>query len=115
MTAARIDLLRQSPDTALLAAVLRHISAYESGQMLAIHRLMRSSETLFARKQASYAAQEEALHATLCQVWRQPQRRTALRFVALVAVGAMRPAIEGWCEAPDGPPPCARSRTLSTR
>lgn len=102
------DLLTQSPDTAPLAAVretmLRHMARYESDQMLALHRLVRSSETLLARKQASYAAQEEALHATLCQVWRQPQRRAALRLVALVAVGAMRLAIESWCEAPDGPP-----------
>ena len=102
------DLLTQSPDTAPLAAVretmLRHTARYESDQMLALHRLVRSSETLHARKQASYAAQEEALHAVLCQVWRQPQRRPALRLVALVAVGAMRLAIDAWCEAPDGPP-----------
>lgn len=102
------DLLTQSPDASPLAAVretmLRHIARYESEQMLALHRLMRSSATLLARKQASYAAQEEALHAVLCQVWRQPRRRPALRLVAMVAVGAMRLAIDGWCEAPDGPP-----------
>lgn len=98
--AMRAELLQVSPDEAPLDAVrktlVRHVSRYESDQMRAIDRVMRASETLMARKQAAYAVQEEALFAALCEVWRQPQRRTALRMVAMVSIGAMRLALEAW-------------------
>jgi len=94
------ELLTISPDEAPLDAVrrtlVRHVSRYEPDQMKAIDRLMRSSETLVARKQAAYASQEEALYAVLCEVWRQPQRRFGLRMVAMVSVGAMRLAVKAW-------------------
>ena len=76
--------------------LVNHVSRYESDQMIAIDRVMRASETLMSRKQAACAAQEEALYATLCEVWRRPQRRPALRIVAMVSIGAMRLAIEAW-------------------
>ncbi|ARP82303.1 TetR family transcriptional regulator [Bordetella genomosp. 8] len=98
--AMRADLLKVSPDEAPLDAVRKtlidHVSRYDSEKMRAIDRVMRASETLKARKQAEYAAQEDGLHATLCEVWRQPQRRQALRIVAMVSIGAMRLAIEAW-------------------
>lgn len=98
--AIRADLLKVSPDETPLDAVRKtlvsHTSRYESDQMIAIDRVMRASETLMARKQAAYAAQEESLYATLCEVWRQPQRRPGLRIVAMVSIGAMRLAIEAW-------------------
>lgn len=94
------ELLKVSPDEVPLDAVrktlVRHVSGYESDKMIAIDRVMRASETLLARKQAAYAAQEETLFAILCQVWRQPQRRAALRIVAMASIGAMRLAIVEW-------------------
>ena len=33
---------------------------------------------------------------TLCEVWREPERRVSLRIVALLSIGAMRLAIESW-------------------
>ncbi|WP_346730628.1 TetR/AcrR family transcriptional regulator [Caballeronia sp. dw_19] len=98
--AMRADLLTVSPDEAPLDAVrktlVNHVSRYESDQMMAIDRVMRASETLMARKQAAYAMQEEAFYNTLCEVWRQPKRRPALRIVAMVSIGAMRLALEAW-------------------
>lgn len=72
------------------------------GRTTAVDQLMRSSESLLARKQAFYAEQEQVLFDTLCEVWRQPERRAALRLVAMVSIGAMRLALQAWRE-PSGP------------
>jgi len=94
------DLLKTSPDVPPLDAVrdvmVKHIARYTTEQMTAADKLMRSSESLLARKQAYYAEQEQALFDTLCEVWRQPERRLALRMVAVVSVGAMRLALQAW-------------------
>jgi len=98
--ALRADLRKESPDRAPLDAVCNlmviHVSRFESEQLIAIDRLMRSSEALRTLKQAGYGAQEQALFATLCEVWRQPERRSALRLVAMVSIGAMRLALDAW-------------------
>jgi AcrR family transcriptional regulator len=94
------DLLKTSPDVPPLDAVrdvmVKHIARYTTEQMTAVDNLMRSSASLLARKQAYYAEQEQALFNTLCEVWRQPERRLALRMVAVVSVGAMRLALQAW-------------------
>ncbi|AVO52217.1 TetR/AcrR family transcriptional regulator [Ectopseudomonas mendocina] len=105
------ELLQVSPDTSPLDAVrdvlVSHISRYTTEEMAAIDRLMRSSESLLARKQAYYAEQEKLLFATLCEVWRQPERRMTLRVVAMAALGAMRLAILAWQEQTGQPKPVA--------
>lgn len=94
------DIMRESPDQRPLEVVrdvlVLHVSQYTTEQMTAIDRLIRSSETLMANKQASYARQEQMLFATLCEVWRQPQRQQGLRIVAMLSIGAMRLAIDAW-------------------
>ncbi|XXF07216.1 TetR family transcriptional regulator [Pseudomonas sp. D2-3] len=96
------DLLTTSPDVAPLDAVrdvmVKRIARYTSEEMIAIDNLMLSSESLLARKQAHYAEQERSLFNALCEVWRQPERRPALRIVAMVSVGAMRVALASWRE-----------------
>jgi AcrR family transcriptional regulator len=98
----RADLLTASPATAPLDAVrdafIRHISRYTTDEMIAIDRLIRSNPSLMARKQGAYEVQERALFATLCEVWRQPERRMALRLVAMMAIGAKRVALEAWSQ-----------------
>jgi len=105
------DLLKTSPDAQPLDAVrtlvLRYIAHYTSDEMNAIDRLMRSSELLQSRKQAFYAEQEQALFAVLCEVWRQPERRMALRMVAVASVGAMRVATQAWNDHPEPRKPVA--------
>lgn len=94
------EILKTSPDEhpldAIRDALIRDISKYKTDEMIALDRLLRSSETLRTRKQAGYARQEESLFATLCEVWRQPERRPGLRLIAMVATGAIRLAIETW-------------------
>lgn len=95
-------IVKQSPDQAPLDvvrnALLQLISAYSAEEMIPIDRLMISTESLRARKQASYIAQEQALFAALCELWPQPKRRAALQVVAMVSIGAQRLAIEAWRE-----------------
>ncbi len=106
------ELLNTSPDVrpldAVLDAFLKHSARYTTEEMASIDRLMRSSESLLSRKQTFYAEQEQALFATLCEVWRQPERRTALRMVAMVSIGAIRLATQTWGDQTGQRKPIAR-------
>lgn len=110
--AMHADLLKTSPDIQPLDAVrdvlVKHSSRYTTEEMSSLDKLMRSSDSLLARKQAFYAVQEQALFATLCEIWRQPERRMALRMVAMVSIGAMKLAIQAWSEQTGHRKPVAR-------
>jgi len=96
----RDTIVSESPDRAPLDlvrnAILKLTAAYSAEEMIPIDRLMTSTESLRARKQASYIAQEEAVFAALCELWPQPKRRPALRIVAMVSIGAVRLSLEAW-------------------
>jgi len=96
------ELLKTSTDALPLDAVrdvmMKRIARYTTEQMTAIDNLMMSSESLLARKQTFYVEQEQELFNTLCEIWRQPERRTALRMVAVVSIGAQRIALQEWRE-----------------
>jgi AcrR family transcriptional regulator len=96
----RPAILKNAPDRAPLDVVrntlLKLISRYTSAEMVAFDRLMRSTETLRARKQARYLHMEQELFSALSELWPQPERRTALRLVAMVSIGAHRLAMEAW-------------------
>lgn len=94
------DLLKTSPDAQPLDAVrevmTKQMSRYTTEEMTSLDNLMRSSESLLSRKQSFYAEQEQALFATLCEVWRQPERQMALRMVAILSIGAMKLTTQLW-------------------
>ncbi len=94
------DVLTVSPDEHPLDAVrdvfIRHLAPYANEEMRAIDRLLRSSESLRARKQVAYEQYEQALFATLCEVWRQPQRRPVLRMLAMACIGVVRLSLDTW-------------------
>jgi len=96
-----LSILRQQPPglapiDAVRNAMLKVIPPYQSDELIIIYRLLRSNETLQARKQAGFVEKERALFATLCEMWPQPERRTALRLVAMASMGAFRLAIDTW-------------------
>jgi AcrR family transcriptional regulator len=103
LDALRPAMLEESPCQAPLAAVrhclLKLISRYETKESIIVDRLMRSTEALRARKQAIFIEMEEALFAATRELWPQPQRRTTLRMVAMISIGAMRLAVEDWRQA----------------
>lgn len=93
------DALREEPDDkrpfeAMRDAILRSTSLYPADNMLAIDRLMRSSETVQARKQAAYIQHERTLFAALRAKWPEPERETGLKLLAMVSIGAIRLALE---------------------
>jgi AcrR family transcriptional regulator len=78
------------PLAAIRDAIVKVCAPISAEDMIAIDRLMRSSDTVQARKQASYVQHEKALFAALRERWPEPERETGLRIVAMLAIGAVR-------------------------
>jgi AcrR family transcriptional regulator len=83
-----------SPLAAIRDAVIATCAEVPADDMIAIDRLMRSSPTVQARKQASYVEHERTLFAALRERWPDPAREMALKLVAMLAIGAIRLATE---------------------
>lgn len=83
-----------TPFQAVRAAMVKSSAAYNPADMLVLDRIMRSSETVMARKQASYVQHEATLLAALCRRWPEPARETGLRLVAMLSIGALRVSLE---------------------
>jgi AcrR family transcriptional regulator len=82
------------PFAAVRDAVVASCAAFPAEHMIALDRVMRASASVQARKQASYVAHEETLHAALVERWPDPARATGLRLLALVAIGSVRLGID---------------------
>lgn len=89
----------QRPLDAVRDAVIAVCGAVPADDMLAIDRLMRSNETVQARKQASYIEHERTLFAALRARWPDPSRAGALKLVAMLAIGAIRLSTESFAQA----------------
>lgn len=87
------------PVDAVRDALLTLSAGFRTQEFIGIDRVLRSSETLRARKQATYGLHEQSLHATLAERWPSPDRSTSLRLLAMASLGAMRLAIEDWIQA----------------
>ncbi len=103
MGAMIADAVRSAPPAmrpleAVRDAVLAVCGAVPAEEMREIDRLMRSSETVLARKQASYVEHERTLFAALRERWPDPAREAALRLVAMLAIGAIRLATEAFSQ-----------------
>lgn len=87
-----------SPLDVVCNAHLKLLAHHNADQALVIDRILRSDEQLRAGNQAKYLHLEEAAFEALCELWPQAGRRKELRLVAMVSVGALRLAIDGWAE-----------------
>lgn len=92
--ALRDEPMDKRPLDAVRDALVRVAAQYPAEDMIAIDRLMRSSEAVLARKQATYVQHERTLVAVLRERWPDPERQTAFRLLAMLAVGAMRLSLE---------------------
>lgn len=88
----------QSPIEAVRNALAKMPAHFDADQAILIARIIRSSEQLRAGNLAKYLRLEEAAFEALCVLWPQPERRDALRVVAMASVGALRLAIERFTE-----------------
>lgn len=84
------------PLDAVRDAIIQVCKPFPDDDMLAIDKLMRSSEAVQARKQASYIQHEKALFEVLKERWPDPKRETALRLTAMMSIGAMRLASDAF-------------------
>lgn len=75
-------------------AMMAVCTSIPTHDMIAIDRLMRSSEAVQARKQAAYIQNERAVLAALREIWPEPERETGLKLVAMLSVGALRLATD---------------------
>ena len=99
MGAMIADAIRRAPDTmrpldAIREAVVVVSASVPTDDMIVIDRLMRSSEAVQARKQASYVQHEQTLLAALRERWPDQPSEMALRLVAMMAIGAIRLSTE---------------------
>lgn len=93
--ALQAESAQKPPLQAMRDAAIRASAHIPADEMLAMDRLMRSSASVMARKQASYVQHELTVFAALRQKWPDPQRETSLRLVAMLSIGAIRLALEG--------------------
>lgn len=84
------------PLDAVRDVILQASAASPAEEMIAIDRVMRSSETVMARKQASYVEHERTVFDALREKWPEPAREMALRLAAMAAIGAIRLALEAF-------------------
>lgn len=76
-------------------AMLKIVASYPADELIAIDRLMLSSEAVQARKQASYLQDEAILFTALRAHWPE-EEETALRLLAMLCIGVTRLAMEAW-------------------
>jgi AcrR family transcriptional regulator len=81
---------RTRPLHAIRDAMVNVCATIPPDDMIALDRLMRSSEVVQARKQASYVQHEKTLFTALQDIWPDPEEETALRLTAMMAIGALR-------------------------
>jgi AcrR family transcriptional regulator len=98
----REAILRERPDRpaldVVLSAMLQLVGQYQVADHIRIENLLVSTHRLGASKLAKYAEQEQAVFVALVHLWPAPDRRNALRLVAMVSIGALRLAFERWAE-----------------
>lgn len=88
----------QRPLDAIRDAITEVCGPYPAAEIIQLDRLMRSSQVVQARRQASYIEHERTLFAALRELWPEPKRETGLRLVAMLAIGTMRLAFEALCQ-----------------
>lgn len=84
-----------APLAAVRDAMVSLVAQYPPDELMALDRLMRSSETIQAHKQASYARDEALVFDALRRHWPQ-HGETELRMIAVLAIGASRVALGAW-------------------
>lgn len=93
----------EEPLTAALHCLIRLASRYESDESLAMDRIIRSSEALRLRKDAAEIQMERHLADVMGEIWPETPG-TQLSIAAMMAVGALRIALDDWRSDPSGRP-----------
>ena len=92
--ALREEPLDKSPADALRDAIVRVSAPFSTDELRAIDDVMRSSDAIQLRKQASYLQHEKTVLAALRERWPDPERETALMLLSVMSIGAIRLSLE---------------------
>lgn len=77
-------------------AAVKVSAPISTDELLVLDRLMRSSEAVQARKAASYVQHEQKVFSVLREKWPEPEREPALRWIAMLSIGAIRLSLEAF-------------------
>ena len=86
--------VKLKPIEAVRRAIIEVCALVPEDEMIVIDQLMRSSPVVQARRQAIYVQYETALFTALCERYGDPKRKTNLRLVAMMSMGAVRLATD---------------------
>ena len=76
--------------------LLKLASRYETKESIIVDQLLRSTEALRARKEATHVEMERAFGEAMSERWTAPAQRDALCMVAMLAMGTLRLALDDW-------------------
>ncbi|MFC0238937.1 TetR family transcriptional regulator [Rhodopseudomonas telluris] len=79
-------------------ALLTLASKFGDRTTIATAGLVSGSTFLGIRSQGRYLTFEQAVADALIEIWPKKERRDGLRLVAMVSIGALRLAVDGWLE-----------------
>lgn len=88
---------KKAPLPATRDAILKLCSRYETDYSVLVDRLYRETRELRARKRARFIELETIAYSALCERYPRVKPET-LRTVAMLAFGALRLAVETWCD-----------------
>jgi AcrR family transcriptional regulator len=86
----------QTPLDAARKCLLKLVLRYETKESVVVDRLLRSTEALRLCKEAVYVEMEQTLAEAMCEMWPKAGRRDELRLIAMMAIGALRLALDNW-------------------
>ncbi len=92
------------PFEAMRAALMAMVSEFGSDEARTLNQLLRSTESLRARKQSNYERQERFLLTSLSEKWPELGQSLRLSLIAMIGMGIMRIAADAW-SADDGERP----------
>jgi AcrR family transcriptional regulator len=91
----------RAPLAAVQVAIATLAPLFATHDFMQLDRLMRSTETLKAKKERHFEHQAQGLYLALARLWPDPARRKGLQIVAMVSIGCLKIAVETWL-AEDG-------------
>lgn len=86
----------REPLEAVRAALASLAPAFATHDFMTLDGLMRSTETLKAKKERHFERQTQELHHLLMTLYPDPARRKGLQIVAMVSIGCLKIGVETW-------------------
>jgi len=90
------QLSEAGPFDAVRAALLEFLSGHDLQRSIVLDQFLESNETLRTAKYAVFVEMETIVLRALQTLWPEPDLRTPLEIIAMMAVGTYRLSLETW-------------------